>query len=98
MILRTLDIDPRALRQIETALLWYDTIDPLLADDFLRAVQEVLDSIQTAPQLYAVRYRGLRSAALRRFPYALYFRDSKVTIRVYALIHSRQHRARALKA
>jgi toxin ParE1/3/4 len=58
-----------------------------LGDDFFGTVEQQLERIVANPAQYQVRYRGVRRAVMRRFPYAvLYLVEDQVVI-VLAIEH-----------
>ena len=56
----------------------------------LEAVDETIDLIGKAPLLYAIRLRKIRRAALRRFPYSIYFVAEEERILIVALQHAKR--------
>ena len=64
----------RQKQDIAEARDWYDGQREGFGGEFLDAVDKVLEHIEQFPQVYAVDYRRVRPAPLRRFPYVLYYR------------------------
>jgi len=71
----------RFLPEIEddafTAYLWYEKKSRGLGEDFLRMFYAVAAEIQRNPLLYPVVYNEFRRCLLRRFPYAIYYREKQ---------------------
>jgi len=69
---------------------WYDAQQPGLGDSFLRSVDVGLARIRRFPQSFPSGEQGIRSALLRRFPYAVLFRIREARIEVIAIWHGRR--------
>ena len=54
---------------------WYAARHTDLAEAFLTELDGQFNRIGRAPHHFPVAYRGVRRALLRRFPYALLFRE-----------------------
>ena len=57
-----------------------------LGEDFLAAVQLVLDRIEQNPEFHAPIYQTLRHGRVKRFPYAVYYRiePDRIAVIVWA--------------
>jgi toxin ParE1/3/4 len=66
---------------------WYQRQAPGLGDAFSAAFEQLMDRVEAMPELYAVTFRGVRPAKLRRFPYVLYYRLLADRIEVLAVLH-----------
>lgn len=75
-----------AEREFDAAADWYQQQAGLGAD-FVANVRDVLDRIARTPETYAVVYRGIRHARVRRFPYNVFYREFADRIEVIAIIH-----------
>jgi len=69
---------------------WYDAQRPGLGNDFLKALERVIDLIADLPEAFPEVAAGLRRALLGRFPYALYYRPHGDVADVIACLHTRQ--------
>ena len=69
---------------------WYDAQRPGLGNDFVRALERVIDLVSELPQAFPEVAVGLRRALLGRFPYALYYRLEGEVVDVIACLHTRQ--------
>jgi plasmid stabilization system protein ParE len=87
---RELVVEPEAEAEIDEASRWYDTQNPGLGTNFLRAVGAALAVIQRNPFQYQVIYREVRRAQLRRFPYGLIYTVTEQEIIVAACVHGRR--------
>jgi plasmid stabilization system protein ParE len=59
-----------------------------LGEEFINAISELLNQIQTSPEHFAVCFRNVRRAKTRRFPYIIYFRLLDDRIEVIAVLHA----------
>ncbi len=78
--------------EINEAYNWYENQNLGLGDEFLDCVQEMLNRICLMPQSYAIVYRDVRRAVVKRFPYAIYYRVVSNKVIVTAIFHSRRDR------
>ena len=83
-----------AAADVEAAHRWYEEQRPGLGEPFLQEVQACVERILENPKSYAARSRDVRRAPLRRFPHALFYRDTPDAIIVVACFHARQHPSR----
>jgi plasmid stabilization system protein ParE len=83
-------IRPEAEADIAAAYFYYEAASDGLGAEFLRAVEAALAIVERTPELYAVVYRGVRRALLRRFPYGVFFLVEGETIIVLACLHARR--------
>lgn len=84
-------VRPAAAREAEEAYTWYEAQSEGLGTEFLRALDAVVASICRDPHLYRVVSGRTRRAALRRFPYGVYFADNGDGVVVLAIVHARRH-------
>ncbi len=84
---------PQARDEFEAAGDWYERERAGLGVAFLEAVDEQLARIAANPLLYPAVHRGIRKAALRRFPYCIYFRPRGDAIVVLAIFHTARNPA-----
>lgn len=66
---------------------WYERQEPGLGEAFANSIDETVDRIEAMPQMYAVVFRDVRRAKLRRFPYLVYYRVSSELLEVIAVLH-----------
>lgn len=84
---------PQAHDEFEAAGDWYERERRGLGEAFLEAVDERLAQIAANPLLYPDVHRGIRKAALRRFPYCIYFRLRDDAVVILAVFHSARNPA-----
>jgi plasmid stabilization system protein ParE len=80
-------IRPDAEQDLFEARNWYEAQREGLGGEFLTAVEERLEHIGDFPESYAVAYRGVRPAPLRRFPYIVYYRLIAEEVEILAVLH-----------
>ena len=76
---------PAAAADVEDAHRWYEGQRAGLGDEFLAAVDTVIESLVTYPERFPVVYRQTRRVNLNRFPYSLFYRIIDDQIIVVAL-------------
>lgn len=79
---------PQARDEFDAAGDWYECEGHGLGKAFLDAVETQLSQIAANPLAYPVVHRDIRKAALRRFPYCIYFRLRGDTMVVLAVFHT----------
>ncbi|QDG50970.1 type II toxin-antitoxin system RelE/ParE family toxin [Persicimonas caeni] len=84
----TVKFDPRASRDLEAAVEWYDVHGDDLGDRFIDGLEELLDRLTSHPSLHAPVEGDVRRALIRQFPYAVYYLPKPNTIRVLAILHT----------
>jgi plasmid stabilization system protein ParE len=73
---------------------WYESQRDGLGSEFREAVDAVISRIADHPLVYPERYRGVRRARVRRFPYVVWYRAHENVVVVLACVHgSRDPRA-----
>jgi plasmid stabilization system protein ParE len=64
---------------------WYRRLEPALARDFAEAFAAAVERIRRDPRSFPLIHGQTRRLVLRRFPYAVYFREQGAEILVIAL-------------
>ena len=80
-------VDPRAEREIQEAVAWYEEQQPGLGRAFLRELKASFVMARRAPELYAVVGRRTRRMLISRFPYMLLFVQDSDRIVVTTVFH-----------
>lgn len=89
---KRLRVEDAARDELRAAVGWYEKKRPGLGADFLAEVQGTLELIERHPGLggsvprVAIE-RGTRRLPLRRFPYAIVYREREAEIQVVAFAH-----------
>lgn len=82
---------PGAERDAIEACAWYEGRETGLGEQFLSCLDDCLLLIRRNPDMYEVVYKTYRRAIMRRFPYAIFFRQANDTTTVYSIFHCSQH-------
>ncbi len=81
-------LDPRAEKDVEAAVDWYDQHASGVGDRFIESLDSVLDTIAEYPEMYPKTEGNIRRALLKRFPYVVYYSFVGHVIRVIAILHT----------
>ncbi len=80
-----------AQKDILEAIAWYEKNRAGLGDEFLIAIENEKHFIEQNPYYYEDKYKGIRRAITKRFPYILYFKiESESKVLVYAVLHMKR--------
>lgn len=80
-------IRAEARRDIEEAVLWYESERQGLGSSFLDDLNQLLERIANTPEQFPEIDKRLRRGLMRRFPYALYFCSSPARVDILAALH-----------
>jgi plasmid stabilization system protein ParE len=69
---------------------YYNKISPAITDKFFIEFFKTMDLIQADPQLFQIRYKGVRMALLYRFPYGIHYKQIKNKLIVYRVLHTKR--------
>ncbi len=81
----------RAKTEFDAAIAWYESRQPGLGGEFVAAVEATFTRIPAAPEMYARIYRDARKAAVRRFPYPIYYRIRGGRVIVLSVFHEKRN-------
>lgn len=81
-------IEPEALTDIQDITNWYNLAQAGLGERFLNTTIRQINSLNKAPQIYAIRYNEIRCMAITKSPYLVHFHiiDENNTVAVLAVI------------
>jgi toxin ParE1/3/4 len=80
----------RAREDLQRAAAFYDAERPGLGREFLRTVQDGLDTLTELPEAGTPYEEQTRRLILPRFPYSLIYQIDRDTILVVAVAHQRR--------
>lgn len=83
----TLKRHPLVRADLQHAYSWYEEELPGLGGEFREEFFRAYRKLQSGPQLYAVRFSGIRRLNLDRFPYGIFYTINGDAIRVLAVLH-----------
>jgi plasmid stabilization system protein ParE len=87
MTQRTLVIRAEAREDVETTSQYYDEKQAALRVQFLRRLNDAIDRIRSAPELYGVVWRDVRAKRLKTYPFIVYSRLHDAHIEIVAVLH-----------
>ena len=72
-------------------IIWYEKRRIGLGDEFFIALENVKHFIEQNPHHFEDKYKGIRKAITKRFPFIIYYRiESKNRILVFAVLHMKR--------
>lgn len=70
---------------------YYNKISSNLTDSFFEELFPKLNLILEDPDLFQIRYRGVRISPLQRFPYGIHYRIKEDKIIVLRILHFKRY-------
>ena len=84
---KRLEIHPSALAEMKSALNWYLARSEAAARKFAVEVDRATGMVVESPGRWPVGEHGARKIVLRRFPFAIVYREKQDTIQLLAIAH-----------
>jgi plasmid stabilization system protein ParE len=81
---------PEAAAELFEAQAWYEARSPGLGLEFVRAVESAFAGAARFPEKYPCVEGELRRVILRRFPYAVFYRNDGDELLIVACYHHRR--------
>jgi toxin ParE1/3/4 len=75
MAAKLLEIHPSALEELKLALNWYLERNETAAARFAAEVDRAMELLMAAPDRWPTGEHGSRKFVLRRFPFAIFYRE-----------------------
>ncbi|ARN78040.1 hypothetical protein BST97_08525 [Nonlabens spongiae] len=85
-----LTFDEEALIDFKEAVEYYKQISADLASRFQVEFWSKIEELKTNPLQYQSRYRDIRLAHLKKFPYAIHFIMEDKRVVVFRILHHKQ--------
>ena len=84
----------KALTDYDEACTWYREKSQETEINFIKALDQRLQEIANNPNAYGVRFKNVRAAALKKFPYLVFYKVNHVTqyVHVVAVWHDARDR------
>ncbi len=82
---------PSAAAEIEAGYRWYERERPGLGEEFLEAVNHLVEVIAGHPERFPIVHRDTRRVLLSRFPFAILYRLKVGHVVVVACFHSKRN-------
>ena len=80
-------IHPSALAEFKSSLKWYLERNQAAAQKFATAVDQAIAAVIEFPSRWPLGEYGTRKVVLRRFPFAIVYRERQNTIQILAIAH-----------
>jgi len=87
MAAKPLEIHPSALAELKSALKWYLDQNETAALKFAAELDRAMELVLATPQRWPTGGHGSRKFVLRRFPFAIFYREQEAVIQVLAIAH-----------
>ncbi|MCZ6625894.1 MAG: type II toxin-antitoxin system RelE/ParE family toxin [Deltaproteobacteria bacterium] len=84
------DIHPEAVAEAQAAYRWYHERNQIAAAAFLAELDRAVELISEGPMHWPAHLHGTRRFLLRRFPFAIVYREVGETIQIVAVAHGRR--------
>jgi len=85
-----LKVHPEAATELIQAWEWYNNKKQGLGDEFFNEVERAIKMILKTPKSWPVYVHDTRRYLLRRFPYAVVYRQKDEEILIVAIMHLRR--------
>jgi toxin ParE1/3/4 len=84
-------IKPLAELDIENAVQWHEEQKVKLGEEFLFELRDAIRVVALTPFGFRKRLKSIRSFALKRFPYTVYYIFKDETLFVIAVLHQKRN-------
>ena len=81
-------VKDKAEEDISEIFAWYEKQQKGLGVSFLDELDQVFSQLKRYPKSFAVRYRKVRMAIIRRFPFGVHYKFERRKIVVLAVLHT----------
>jgi len=86
--MKRLEIHPLAEKELNDAIDYYESCARNLGLEFLDEVEDSFNSISSSPSTWAAAADTCQRFLLKRFPYAVIYREEKTVIEILAISHN----------
>ena len=87
MAAKSLEIHPAALAEWKDTVVWYLARNETAAREFAAEVDRLTEQIARFPHRWPVAEHGTRRLVMRRFPFAIVYREKDGLVQVLTLAH-----------
>ncbi len=87
MAAKPLQIHPAALEELQSAVAWYLDRSEVAAAKFVAAVDRAIASVTESPSRWPRGDHDARKFVVRRFPFAIIYRETKQSLQILAIAH-----------
>lgn len=87
------DLHPNVYAELDHSLRWYEERANNLGVEFLVEVDRAIDAVRESPTVWSFydRDRAIRRYLVHRFPYAVVYRITDLTVQIIAVMHLSRH-------
>lgn len=83
--------EDNTLQSFNTIIENYENVSSKLADRFHIEFWNKIDNVKENPLHFQIRYKSIRIAHLKVFPYSIHFIIEEEIIRVFKILHQKQY-------
>ena len=87
MAVKRLIIHPAALEEMKSAVAWYMERSETAALNFVAELERGIDQILEAPSRWPHGGQSTRKYVLRRYPFAVVYREKETAVEILAVAH-----------
>ena len=87
---RPVEVHPEAILEAQAAYRWYRNRSDAAAEAFLSELDRAIELISQSPIRWPIYLHGTRYFLLRRFPFAVVYRELGETLQIVAIAHGRR--------
>ena len=87
---KLVEFHEEALAEVEAAFDWYLSKSERVATEFLEELDRAIEMIILSPERWLSATKGTRRYLLRRFPFAVVYRELPSVIQIVAVAHGRR--------
>jgi plasmid stabilization system protein ParE len=91
MAVKPLEIHPSDLAELKSALTWYLERNQITAVKFAAEVDRAVSLVIDSPARWPSGEHGTRKFVLRRFPFAIVYREKQSAVQILAIAHGHRH-------
>ena len=84
---RSLVIHPAALEELQSALRWYLRRSEVATAKFVASVDRAIEAVTGSPSRWPIGDHGTRKFIVRRFPFAIIYRETEDSVQILAVAH-----------
>jgi len=81
---------PEALKDLEEALVFYESVSIKVKDKFLNELDKLIKLIADFPEIFPAKRKHYREALMKKFPFVIIYTFDGTQVTVYAVFHVRR--------
>lgn len=70
---------------------YYNQVSDKVTDSFFKEFFHTISFIEKEPQLFQVRYRGIRIAPMYQYPYGIHYIQKDDQVTVFRVLHTKRY-------